>query len=205
MLIDLLNRRVTPVMQSRGTVGEGDLSVLDNIGATMVGAGDAYYQGTRMSAARCVEGGGPVAAATFRRRRQRAHQQQRLCHRAGRVRRRRCEAGAGVGGSHLRDRFECHEQLGHAAQLSSAERPAVQMAELGRRPRQGDDQGKLSVRRRQGPHHPGPGKPACLLDPSSVRMADVGDAARRCGHAAQLVGSQSGDPRRHLARRIPGS
>jgi histidine ammonia-lyase len=50
MLIDLLNKRVTPVMQSRGTVGEGDLSVLNNIGATMVGAGYAYYQGTRMSA-----------------------------------------------------------------------------------------------------------------------------------------------------------
>ena len=50
MLIDLLNKRVTPVMQSRGTVGEGDLSVLNNIGATMVGVGDAYYQGTRMPA-----------------------------------------------------------------------------------------------------------------------------------------------------------
>ncbi|HEY3852355.1 MAG TPA: aromatic amino acid ammonia-lyase [Steroidobacteraceae bacterium] len=50
MLIDLLNKRVTPVMQSRGTVGEGDLSVLNNIGATMVGVGDAYYRGTRMSA-----------------------------------------------------------------------------------------------------------------------------------------------------------
>ena len=50
MLIDLLNKRVTPVMQSRGTVGEGDLSVLNNIGATMVGAGDAYYQGRRMPA-----------------------------------------------------------------------------------------------------------------------------------------------------------
>ncbi len=37
MLIELLNRRVTPVMQSRGTVGEGDLSVLANIAATMVG------------------------------------------------------------------------------------------------------------------------------------------------------------------------
>jgi len=50
MLTDLLNKRVTPVMQSRGTVGEGDLSVLNNIGATMVGAGDAYYRGTRMPA-----------------------------------------------------------------------------------------------------------------------------------------------------------
>lgn len=55
MLIDLLNKRVTPVMQSRGTVGEGDLSVLNNIGATMVGAGDAYYQGTRMPASEALK------------------------------------------------------------------------------------------------------------------------------------------------------
>ena len=55
MLTDLLNKRVTPVMQSRGTVGEGDLSVLNNIGATMVGSGDAYYDGTRMSAAAALK------------------------------------------------------------------------------------------------------------------------------------------------------
>ncbi len=48
MLIDLLNRRVTPVMQSRGTVGEGG---------------------------RCVAGGGSDPAPAFRGRRQRAHQQ----------------------------------------------------------------------------------------------------------------------------------
>jgi histidine ammonia-lyase len=51
MLIDLLNRRVTPVVQSRGTLGEGDLAQLSNVAATMVGAGDAYYQGVRMTAA----------------------------------------------------------------------------------------------------------------------------------------------------------
>ncbi|MHB8477111.1 MAG: aromatic amino acid ammonia-lyase [Steroidobacteraceae bacterium] len=51
MLLDLLNQRITPVVQSRGTLGEGDLAQLSNVGATMVGAGDAYYQGTRMSAA----------------------------------------------------------------------------------------------------------------------------------------------------------
>lgn len=58
MLIDLLNRRVTPVMQSRGTVGEGDLSVLNNIGATMVGSGDAYYNGTRVPAADALKAAG---------------------------------------------------------------------------------------------------------------------------------------------------
>jgi histidine ammonia-lyase len=51
MLLDLLNKRITPVVQSRGTVGEGDLAQLGNVAATMVGAGDAYYRGKRMSAA----------------------------------------------------------------------------------------------------------------------------------------------------------
>ena len=51
MLVDLLNHRVTPVIRSQGTLGEGDLAVLAAIGATMVGSGDAYYQGVRMSAA----------------------------------------------------------------------------------------------------------------------------------------------------------
>jgi histidine ammonia-lyase len=51
MLVDLLNHRITPVVQSRGTVGEGDLAQLGNVGATMVGAGDAYYKGTRSTAA----------------------------------------------------------------------------------------------------------------------------------------------------------
>lgn len=51
MLLDLLNGRITPVVQSRGTLGEGDLAQLSNVGAAMVGAGEAYYQGARMPAA----------------------------------------------------------------------------------------------------------------------------------------------------------
>jgi len=54
MLLDLLNERITPVVQSRGTLGEGDLAQLSNVGATMVGAGDAYYQGVRMPAAKAL-------------------------------------------------------------------------------------------------------------------------------------------------------
>ena len=50
MLLDFLNRRITPVVQARGTLGEGDLAQLGNVGAAMVGAGDAYFQGARMSA-----------------------------------------------------------------------------------------------------------------------------------------------------------
>ncbi len=51
MLLDLLNRRITPVVQSRGTLGEGDLAPLSNVGAAMVGVGDVYYRGARMTAA----------------------------------------------------------------------------------------------------------------------------------------------------------
>ncbi|MGH9561775.1 MAG: aromatic amino acid lyase, partial [Terracidiphilus sp.] len=65
MLIDLLNKRVTPVMQSRGTVGEGDLSVLNNIGATMVGSGEAYYNGTRMPAAEALKAAGLAPLQPF--------------------------------------------------------------------------------------------------------------------------------------------
>lgn len=45
---------MTPVVQSRGSVGEGDLVTMSNIGATMVGSGEAYYQGVRMSAAQAL-------------------------------------------------------------------------------------------------------------------------------------------------------
>jgi len=58
MLLELLNRRITPVVLSRGTLGEGDLAQLGNVGATMVGAGEAYYQGVRMPASRALEKAG---------------------------------------------------------------------------------------------------------------------------------------------------
>jgi histidine ammonia-lyase len=58
MLLSLLNQRITPVVQSRGTLGEGDLAQLSNVGAAMVGAGEVYYQGTRMSAAEALSRAG---------------------------------------------------------------------------------------------------------------------------------------------------
>jgi histidine ammonia-lyase len=58
MLLDLLNRGITPVVRSRGTVGEGDLAPLANVAGTMVGVGDAYYHGVRMPAARALSLGG---------------------------------------------------------------------------------------------------------------------------------------------------
>lgn len=54
MLLDFLNDDITPVMQSRGTVGESDLYVLANINGAMVGKGDVYYHGIRMAAAQAL-------------------------------------------------------------------------------------------------------------------------------------------------------
>jgi len=55
MLLDLLNHRVTPVVQSaRGTVGEADIALMQNIAGTMVGRGDAYLNGVRMPAAEAL-------------------------------------------------------------------------------------------------------------------------------------------------------
>jgi histidine ammonia-lyase len=58
LLVNLLNRRVTPVMYSRGTLGEGDLFLTSNYLATMVGRGDAYYHGVRMRAPAALEKAG---------------------------------------------------------------------------------------------------------------------------------------------------
>lgn len=64
-LLDLLNDRITPVVESRGTVGEGDLSQFMNVAATMVGAGDAYYKGVRMPAALALKRAGLEPLAPF--------------------------------------------------------------------------------------------------------------------------------------------
>jgi histidine ammonia-lyase len=64
-LLDLLNDRITPVVQSRGTVGEGDLGPFTNVGATMVGAGNAYYRGVRMPAAEALKAAGLEPLAPF--------------------------------------------------------------------------------------------------------------------------------------------
>ena len=65
MLLDLLNKRITPVVQSRGTLGEGDLAQLGNVGAAMVGVGEAYLEGVRMPAAEALEHAGLKPIAPF--------------------------------------------------------------------------------------------------------------------------------------------
>lgn len=65
ILVDMLNKRVTPVVQSRGTLGEGDLPTMGNIAAAMVGEGDAYYRGVRMPAAQALSEAGITPLEPF--------------------------------------------------------------------------------------------------------------------------------------------
>jgi histidine ammonia-lyase len=58
MLTDLLNKQVTPVVRSRGTLGEGDLAQLSDVAAVMVGSGEAWYRGVRMKAADALQQAG---------------------------------------------------------------------------------------------------------------------------------------------------
>lgn len=65
MLQDLLNKGVTPVIHTGGTLGEGDLAQITNIEGTMVGEGDAYLHGVRMSAADALAKAGLKPLAPF--------------------------------------------------------------------------------------------------------------------------------------------
>ncbi|AHI24065.1 histidine ammonia-lyase [Komagataeibacter xylinus] len=65
MLQDLLNHRITPVLPLRGSLGEGDLRILCGIAATMIGVGDAYYNGVRMSAADALHKAGLTPLKPF--------------------------------------------------------------------------------------------------------------------------------------------
>jgi histidine ammonia-lyase len=59
LLVDLLNKQVTPVAYAHGTLGEGDFpAVMNNLEATMVGRGEAYYRGVRMKASRALDEAG---------------------------------------------------------------------------------------------------------------------------------------------------
>src|SRR5258708_23175474 len=64
-LLDLLNDRITPVVQSLGTVGAGDLVPFTYVGAAMVGAGNVYYRGVRMPAAQALKQAGLEPLAPF--------------------------------------------------------------------------------------------------------------------------------------------
>lgn len=58
-LVEMLNRGVTPVMCQRGSVGaSGDLSPMAQMALVLMGEGEAFYQGKRMSGREAMEKAG---------------------------------------------------------------------------------------------------------------------------------------------------
>ena len=59
LMQDLLERGVTPVVPSQGSVGaSGDLAPLAHMAATLIGEGEAYFNGERMKSAEALERAG---------------------------------------------------------------------------------------------------------------------------------------------------
>lgn len=55
---DFLNKDLIPVVPKKGSIGQGDITTLSHIGLAMIGEGEVFYQGTRMSAQEALESAG---------------------------------------------------------------------------------------------------------------------------------------------------
>ncbi len=58
MLVAFLNSGITPVMPSRGSVGQADMTLLSHIGLAMLGEGEVYYKDRRMAAKEALSAAG---------------------------------------------------------------------------------------------------------------------------------------------------
>lgn len=50
LLVEFLNRRIHPVLPSRGSLGEADIAILSHLALAMIGEGDVIAEGTRVPA-----------------------------------------------------------------------------------------------------------------------------------------------------------
>lgn len=55
---DFLNNDIVPVVPRRGSVGEADIATLSHIGLAMIGKGEVFYKGKRMSACEAISKAG---------------------------------------------------------------------------------------------------------------------------------------------------
>jgi histidine ammonia-lyase len=59
LLLEMINRRVTPVIPCKGSVGaSGDLAPLAHMALVLIGEGEAYFEGERMSGADALKAAG---------------------------------------------------------------------------------------------------------------------------------------------------
>jgi histidine ammonia-lyase len=64
-LADFLNHRITPVVPSAGTVGEGDIDILAHIGLALIGEGDVFFGGNTVPAATALQTAGLTPLVPF--------------------------------------------------------------------------------------------------------------------------------------------
>jgi len=64
-LAEFLNRKITPVVPSGGTVGEADIDILAHIGLALIGEGDVYYGGETVPAATALTAAGLTPLVPF--------------------------------------------------------------------------------------------------------------------------------------------
>ena len=55
MLAAFINHRIQPVVPGRGSMGEGDITILSHIGLAMMGEGEVIFQSTRMPAQQAIK------------------------------------------------------------------------------------------------------------------------------------------------------
>ena len=64
-LRDFLNRAITPVVPSKGTVGEADIDILAHVGLALMGEGKVSYRGRTTSAAAAMRDAGLTPTVPF--------------------------------------------------------------------------------------------------------------------------------------------
>jgi len=55
MYAEFLNRQIHPVVETRGSVGQADISILPRLGLAMLGEGQVIFKGKRMSAKQALQ------------------------------------------------------------------------------------------------------------------------------------------------------
>ncbi len=56
--VDMLNKNVIPVVPSKGSIGQADITVLGHVALNMIGEGEVYYDGKKMPAKEAFEKAG---------------------------------------------------------------------------------------------------------------------------------------------------
>jgi histidine ammonia-lyase len=63
--VAFLNKGITPVIPAGGSVGEGDITVISHIGLAMLGEGEVYYQGNKMTAMAALQSSQTAAITPY--------------------------------------------------------------------------------------------------------------------------------------------